>query len=149
MEKVVLNREKRRPKHPSGGVGGEHATAGDLASPASAASSSTASSPAPCSASTGCAGPHSGASPTAFTPTAELVQLQPENTNLLTLSRLVGDPFGLGGGGSVHPASVIDSQLVRRLTAEETHMVHELNQVCCKQVCLLDSRCNRFEPCKL
>jgi len=58
--------------------------------------------------------------------------LQPENTNLLLLSRLpgvavVGDAEVASPVSSV--VSSVDSQIVRRLTPEESHMLHELNQV--------------------
>ena len=57
--------------------------------------------------------------------------LQPENTNLLTLSHLSG--VAVSNADVVSPvssvASSIDSQIVRRLTPEESHMLHELNQV--------------------
>ena len=58
--------------------------------------------------------------------------LQPENTNLLILSHLSGvavanDADAASPVSSV--ASSIDSQIVRRLTPEESHMLHELNQV--------------------
>lgn len=52
--------------------------------------------------------------------------LQPEMTNLLTLSRLISS-----NDASLNslPTATVDSLLLRRLTAEETHMLHELNQV--------------------
>jgi len=58
--------------------------------------------------------------------------LQPENTNLLILSRLPGVAVA-NDADVVSPVSSvvssIDSQIVRRLTPEESHMLHELNQV--------------------
>jgi len=58
--------------------------------------------------------------------------LQPENTNLLTLSHLPGVAV-INDADVVSPVSSvtssIDSQIVRRLTPEESHMLHELNQV--------------------
>lgn len=58
--------------------------------------------------------------------------LQPENTNLLILSHLPGVAVANDGDVASPVSSVvssIDSQIVRRLTPEESHMLHELNQV--------------------
>jgi len=58
--------------------------------------------------------------------------LQPENTNLLILSHLPGVAVANDADivSSVSSAvSSIDSQIVRRLTPEESYMLHELNQV--------------------
>jgi len=58
--------------------------------------------------------------------------LQPENTNLLILSHLPGVAVANDAdiASSVSSAvSSIDSQIVRRLTPEESYMLHELNQV--------------------
>lgn len=59
--------------------------------------------------------------------------LQSESTNLLILSHLPGVAVSAGGEqdlvSSVTVTPSLDSQLVRRLTPEESHMLHELNQV--------------------
>lgn len=51
---------------------------------------------------------------------------QLEMTNLLTLSRLISSS---DASLNLLPTASVDSLLLRRLTAEETHMLHELNQV--------------------
>jgi len=58
--------------------------------------------------------------------------LQPENTNLLILSHLPGVAVVNDADVASPVSSVVssvDSQIVRRLTPEESHMLHELNQV--------------------
>jgi len=61
--------------------------------------------------------------------------LPPDRSNLLlSIFADSSSPLGVAGVGGVARVggmvtSVLDSQLVRRLTADETHMVHELNQV--------------------
>lgn len=59
--------------------------------------------------------------------------MQSESTNLLILSHLPGVAVSAGSEqdlvSSVTVTPSLDSQLVRRLTPEESHMLHELNQV--------------------
>jgi len=58
--------------------------------------------------------------------------LQPDNTNLLILSHLPGVAVVNEADVASKVSSVVssvDSQIVRRLTPEESHMLHELNQV--------------------
>lgn len=104
MEKVVKNREKRQGKP----------------------TDSIASSAPP---SVGCVSPPLTPGPLSscqsFSPPHHLT-LQPEMTNLLTLSRLISSSES---SVSMMPTASVDSLLLRRLTAEETHMLHELNQV--------------------
>jgi len=119
MEKVQKNREKRRCTVENACTLAEvNAISLSVASP-----QSTAGSLSPVSVSN-----------LAVPPVSLPAVLQPENTNLLILSRLrlpgvavVNDADVASPVSSV--VSSVDAQIVRRLTPEESHMLHELNQV--------------------
>lgn len=104
MEKVVKNREKRQGKGPDSIVSSAPPSVGCVSPPLT---------PGPASSCHSFSPPHH-------------MSLQPEMTNLLTLSRLVSSSEA---SSSMLPTATVDSLLLRRLTAEETHMLHELNQV--------------------
>lgn len=103
MEKVVKNREKRI---------GNCLDAMSSSGPSSVDCVSPPPTPGPLSSCQNFPSPHN--------------TFQPEMTNLLTLSRLISS--GESSFSSL-PTATVDSLLLRRLTAEETHMLHELNQV--------------------
>jgi len=77
--------------------------------------------------------PVPGNTASATTHTIATSSLQCESTNLLILSHLPGVAFSASSEqdfvSSVTVTPSLDSQLVRRLTPEESHMLHELNQV--------------------
>lgn len=110
MEKVVQNREKRQNKS-SDDINPPSVSAVSVASPPST--------PGPVS---------------PQTIAAAQILLQPESTNLLSISRMVGGANELPSSSASATAAMMDAMLVRRLTAEETQMLHELNQVYGKYV---------------
>ena len=123
MEKVIQNREKRR----GGRLGADN-------SPASLADLNPPSLliPSPHSA-TGSLSPVSISTSSVSSHGFAATSMQAESTNLLILSHLSGVAVSTTSEqdfvSSVAVTPSLDSQLVRRLTPEESHMLHELNQV--------------------
>jgi len=124
MEKVVKNREKRQrtgDTNVSVNLTEVSATSVSVASPSH---SSAAESLSPLSL--------VSVSNLAVPPVTLPAVLQPENTNLLILSHLSGVAVANDSDVASTESSLsssVDSQIVRRLTPEESHMLHELNQV--------------------
>jgi len=69
------------------------------------------------------------ASPQSAAESVSVSLLQSDNTNLLIVSHLPGHDADVVSSVSSVASSSVDSQIVRRLTPEESHMLHELNQV--------------------
>lgn len=125
MEKVVKNREKRRRTVDTNvSVSLTDVNATSVSVTASPSHSSAAESLSPVSV--------VSVSNLAVPPVSLPAVLQPENTNLLILSHLPGVAVANDSDVAATESSLassIDSQIVRRLTPEESHMLHELNQV--------------------
>jgi hypothetical protein len=123
MEKVMQNREKRQ-------VGRSTTDQAAISLVDVNPPSMPVSSP---QSATGSLSPVSVVSSAAAIQALTTPSLQSENTNLLILSHLSGVAVSAGSEqdilSSVAVTPSLDSQLVRRLTPEESHMLHELNQV--------------------